>query len=99
MAKIKTSELVPGYFLSKAVINDDFQTLLYEGTKIVASDIEMLKSEGIEYVYVFSDNVNKISKKEKEIITLLINIRYFKNIIWSTFQSITNLINHLKFNA
>ena len=69
MAKIKTSELVPGYFLSKAVINDDFQTLLYEGTKIVASDIEMLKSEGIEYVYVFSDNVNKISKKEKEIIT------------------------------
>ena len=68
MAKIKTSELVPGYFLSKAVINDDFQTLLYEGTKIVASDIEMLKSEGIEYVYVFSDNVNKISKKEKEII-------------------------------
>lgn len=69
MVKINISELKPGSFLAKAIIKDDFQTLLYEGTKIIESDIDMLKSEGIEYVYVFSDNVNKVSSREKEIIT------------------------------
>lgn len=69
MSKVKVSELKPGCFLMKAVIKDDFQTLLYEGTKISESDIDMLKSEGIEYVHVFSDNVKKINSKEKEIIT------------------------------
>ena len=69
MAKVKVSELNTGSFLAKAVYKDDFRTLLYEGTKIVDSDIELLKKEGIEYVYVFSDNVKKVSNKEKEIIT------------------------------
>ena len=69
MGRVRVSELNSGSFLSKAVIKDDFQTLLYEGTKLVDSDIEMLKHEGIEYVYIFSDSLKKITKKEKEIIT------------------------------
>lgn len=69
MAKVKVSELNTGSFLAKAVYKDDFKTLLYEGTKIVDSDIEMLKKEGIEYVYIFSDNIKKISSREKQIIT------------------------------
>lgn len=68
MAKVKVSELNIGSFLSKPVVKDDFNVVLYEGTKIVESDIELLKNEGIEYVYIFSDSVEKVTKKEKEII-------------------------------
>lgn len=68
MAKVKVSELNTGSFLSKAVVKDDFQILLYEGTKISEDDIELLKRESIEYVFIFSDNVKRISKREKEII-------------------------------
>ena len=69
MGKVKVTELNIGDFLSRAVYKDDFQTLLYEGTKITEEDIELLKQAKIEYVYTFSDNVQIIKKREREIIT------------------------------
>ena len=69
MAKIKVTDLKVGDYLSKPVYKNDFQTILYEGTKIAESDIIILKKEGIEYVDVFSDTPRRISVHEREIIT------------------------------
>lgn len=69
MAKIAVTELNIGDYLSRPVFKNDFQTLLYEGTKITDRDIEMLKKEGIEYVHIFSEAPRQYNKREKEIIT------------------------------
>lgn len=68
MAKVKVEELKIGDFLSHPVFRNNFQTLLYEGTKLKEEDINLLKQEGIEYVHIFADTVRKATKKEKEII-------------------------------
>lgn len=69
MAKINITELNIGDYLSKPVFKDDFQTLLYEGTKLSDSEIELLKKEGVEYVHIFSEAPKLYNKREKEIIT------------------------------
>lgn len=69
MAKVKVTDLKIGDYLSRPVYRNDFQTILYEGTKISENDITILKKEGIEYVDVFSDAPRKINEHEREIIT------------------------------
>lgn len=67
MIKIKVSELNIGDFLSKPVLKSDGTPLLFEGTRITVRDIELLKSEGIEEVYILKKEER--TAVEKEVIT------------------------------
>lgn len=66
MELVNISQLHSGNILAKAVKKDGFRTLLYEGTKLLDADIEMFKAEGIESVYIFSNDVKKIVDNEKK---------------------------------